>query len=44
MSLDDQKTSPGFISKIQRIADFRAVAYPPVSLTIPFGEPVVPEV
>ena len=44
MSLAENQTSPLFISKIFFIVQLRATTVPPVSLTTPFGAPVVPDV
>ena len=44
MSLEEKKTSPLCILKIFFIVQLSATAVPPVSLTIPLGAPVVPDV
>jgi hypothetical protein len=44
MSLPENHISPLLISKTFYMVQFKATTVPPVSLTIPLGVPVVPEV
>lgn len=44
MSLAENHTSPRLMSKMLFIVQLRATTVPPVSLTIPLGAPVVPDV